>query len=71
MSYKSISSVELKVRNIKKLMKQVKSGTISLKDAEINRRLDILKRESDVGVIWAEDLGKEYINMVKTLNKTF
>jgi len=62
------SSLDIKVNNIKKLIKRVKLGTISLKEAEINRRLDKLKAESAVGKIWAEDLHKDYINMVKTLN---
>jgi hypothetical protein len=64
-----MTSVELKVRNIKKLIKQVKSGKISLKEAGINARLEKLSKEGDSGAIWAEDLQKDYINMVKNLNK--
>lgn len=70
MSFRPRTSVEIKKFNIIKLMKQVKTGKMTLKEAEINRRLEKLRQESDVGAIWAEDLEKEYIEMVKNLNKS-
>jgi hypothetical protein len=63
------TSIEIKVNNIKKLINRVKLGKITLKEAEINRRLEKLETESDVGKIWVEDLRKDYINMVKNLNR--
>lgn len=66
---RNMTSVELKRFNIQKLMKQVKSGKKTLKEAEINRRLDVLEAASDVGKMWAEDLRKKYIQLVKDMNK--
>jgi len=63
-----LSSIELKKRNIIKLIKQVEAGKTTLKDAEINRRLHILREESEVGEMWADDLNEKYIKMVKNLN---
>lgn len=71
MSFKARTSIELKVQNINKLIKRVSRREITPREAEINRRLEKLKAESDVGVIWAEDLGKKYISVVKNLNKEF
>lgn len=66
---RGMSSIELKKFNIKKLMKKVKSGKMSLKEAGINGRLEKLRAEGGSGVIWADDLEREYIDMVKNLNK--
>ena len=66
---RGMSSVELKKFNIIKLMKEVKSGKITLKEAKINDRLAKLRKEGESGAIWADDLQKKSINMVKNLNK--
>lgn len=62
------SAVDIKVSNIKKLMRLIKTGKKTVQDAGINRRLDILSRENKRGEMWAADLRREYASLVKEIN---
>jgi len=56
------SSIEIKRRNIKKLIKRVGRREITPKESEINRRLSYLNQIDDP---WYDDLNKMYIQTVK------
>ncbi len=62
------TSIELKIFNINKLLKQVEMGRITLQEAQINRRIRKLRDESEIGAMWADDLDRKYIEMVKKMN---
>jgi hypothetical protein len=66
MAHKPRTIIEIRVHRIKKLLKQVESGKITLKEAQINEKLEKLKPVSE---LWHDELKAKYINMVKNLNK--
>lgn len=62
------TSIELKIFNINKLLRQAEMGRITLQEAQINRRIRKLRDESEIGAMWADDLDRKYIEMVKKMN---
>lgn len=66
--YKPRTANEYNIFHINRLLKSIKKGKISVRDAKLNERFDRLKK-SNVGMY--EELYPQYINLVKGLNKDF
>ena len=63
MAYRE-SAKEINLRKVKTLMKNVKNGSLTKKDAakDLNQRFDRMKKEDGV---WYEEMYPKYVNLMR------
>lgn len=61
---KPYTASEYNISHIKKILKQIKEGTVSVKDSGLNARFDRLQKEN-IGMY--EELYPKYISTVRSL----